>query len=327
MHTQILISIISINVRHSYDDTERDDAEDMDLSGTPETESDAFQSLFNETTDDLINATKSEKDIKTYFKMKMEKLRQSVMSRGRKSSDTSTQLMETVTPDTILEASVMTTELYSGGQSHKPMTGTKRSRSAPEHASCAPLAKVARIETAWTEDQKKSISPIHESMDNTEHDSPELDVATGGLLSSDNVDKITSPLSSPVLQTNQATDDEQGDHHSCDGDKQASAYPTKQYEKNLESPKISKGISKKKILDSKPTIKVKRLKTGHKKPQAGDAPRTATHVISPRPESPRPNSFKMKKSGTRRLTRCSKKDKHLCPVCSQPDCGECKNCQ
>ena len=27
-----------------------------------------------------------------------------------------------------------------------------------------------------------------------------------------------------------------------------------------------------------------------------------------------------------RRSRCSEKEKHLCPICSQPDCGECKNC-
>lgn len=34
------------------------------------------------------------------------------------------------------------------------------------------------------------------------------------------------------------------------------------------------------------------------------------------------------KDGKKRVrrSRCSEKEKHLCPICSQPDCGECKNC-
>ena len=43
-----------------------------------------------------------------------------------------------------------------------------------------------------------------------------------------------------------------------------------------------------------------------------------------------PNNVRRKSkhiNGKKRISRCSKKEKHLCAVCSQPDCGECKNCQ
>ena len=62
------------------------------------------------------------------------------------------------------------------------------------------------------------------------------------------------------------------------------------------------------------------------------------HIKPVRPISKRSESSPKKESHTaslmekhcdkkRRRSRCSEKEKHLCPVCSIPDCGECKNCR
>ena len=57
--------------------------------------------------------------------------------------------------------------------------------------------------------------------------------------------------------------------------------------------------------------------------------RHGTPMLMPKRKSYPESESSKQKLGTQKPTRrsrCSKEEKHSCPVCSQPDCGECKNC-
>ena len=87
-----------------------------------------------------------------------------------------------------------------------------------------------------------------------------------------------------------------------------------------------------------PVILVNRSSVSPKKIGDTSIPRDYTHIISSRPDLPRRTPLKKKADKKKhgiptndakptRRTRCSVKEKHLCPVCSLPDCGECTSCR